>query len=452
VTARASHLGTSLERRHPSLRGLRGAVRLRVPGLPVGVVAALAGLAADALGAERRVNLLAFPLLGLLAWNAGVYLALALAPWLSSSEGAGRLAAAAVRAAAWITARRPALGGPDAAHWLLASMRRFTGLWSAQAGPVLAARARRLLHLGALGFAVGIVAGMYVRGLAFEYRASWESTFLDTSSVSRLLSAVLGPAAHLLDALRPGAGARALLDTDSLSALRAPRGDGPAATWIHLWALTTGGAIVAPRAALAWREGRRARRLARALGPRLDEPYFLRLLAPDRGAGVRVEVQPYSHQLSPASNDALLELLHELFGNRARIEVAPPLPYGAEPPPPPAPGAAHPHARVVVFNLAQPPEEEVHGSFLAALRRHGVAHGEGRPPALLVLLDEAPYRTRLGASEGQERLAQRWRAWDRVGRGADLRFAPLRPLDADADETLERARSALAHALAGEAA
>jgi hypothetical protein len=249
----------------------------------------------------------------------------------------------------------------------------------------------------------------------------------------------------VLDALRPHARppATELLDVESIAALRAPDGDGPAATWIHLWALTAAAVIGVPRALLAWRAGRRARRLAAALAPDLGEPYLLRLSAPERGAGVRIEVLPYSHRPSALASDALLELLHELFGNRARIEVAQPLGYGAE-----APGgeaarapAASPQGRVVILNLAQPPEQEVHGAFLEALRARHAA--DPHQPWLLVLLDEESFRARHEAAGARDRLAERRRAWERVARAAELRLAPLRPLAADADALLAEARAAV---------
>jgi hypothetical protein len=447
VLQRAVHLSQRLVDRHPALRAALAAGRVHVPGALVLLVALVAGFTADALGGERRINLLAFPLLALLAWNLAMYGLLLLGPLVARREPAAGLVRGAARATDWLARRRVAGVAPEEARWLAASLRRFAALWSAPSAPILAARLRRLLHLGALGFAAGIVAGMYVRGLAFEYRASWESTFLDAPQVARLLGAVLGPAAAVLDGLRPDPAppAAALLAEPSIAALRAP-GAGPAATWIHLWALTAGAVIVAPRALLAWREGRRARRLAARLAPAFDEPYYLRLRAPDRGAGVRVEVLPYSHRLAPAAQDALLELLHELFGNRSRVEVRGPLDYGAEPPPAVDPS---PHARVVVFNLAQSPEEEVHGAFLAALRH---AQGDAEhPPALLVLLDEEPYRARIDGA-GSDRIAQRRRAWERVGRAADLRMAALRPLGADADAALRDAREALDRVPAGAAA
>src|SRR5436853_594858 len=55
----------------------------------------------------------------------------------------------------------------------------FATEWSHLATPLYVARAARLLHAAAALFAAGIVAGLYLHGIAVEYRASWESTFLD---------------------------------------------------------------------------------------------------------------------------------------------------------------------------------------------------------------------------------------------------------------------------------
>jgi len=432
VADRARRLAELLVGRSPALRaGLRLA-RPFLPALPVLGLAVLAGLGADSLGAGRRVNLLAFPVLALLAWNFAVYVALAAAPLLPRRPP--RAAAALARAGLWLAERRAARAAPEEVRWLVASLERFASLWARTAGGVLVARTRRLLHVGSLGFAVGLVAGMYLRGLVFDYRASWESTFLEAPQVARVLGIVLGPAARVLDALRGAPLAAELLSVDSVAALRAPAGAAPAAPWIHLWALTAAGGIVLPRAALALAAGLRARRLAAALSPPLGEPYYLRLLAADRGEGVRVAVLPYSHSPSPRATDALLELLHELFGSRARLELAAPLAYGGEPPP-----LRLEDARVAVFNLAQPPEQEVHGAFLEALARPG--EGGVRGP-LLVLLDEEAYRARLGP-EGSERLAQRRRAWERTAREAGLRVAALPPEPKDAGPALAEARAAL---------
>jgi hypothetical protein len=121
-----------------------------------------------------------------------------------------------------------------------------------------------------------------------------------------------------------------------------------------------------------------------------------------------------------------------LFGSRAQLEVGDPVAYGADPPPDAPAGA-----RVAVFNLAQPPEHEVHGAFLEALLA-------GDPADLLVLVDEEPYAERL-AEYGAERLVQRRRAWERLARELGLRIASLRA-SGDGADPLGEAREALASA------
>jgi len=443
LAARAARLSETLEHEHPTLRAARSLSRLRIPAWPVLAATTAFGLAVDTLGGERRINLLAFPLLGLLVWNAAVYLVLLLGPLMMHRKD-GVATARLAQLVGALVRRVPASLAPEESRWLAASLRRFSALWTRRAGALLAARVERALHVGALGFALGVVGGMYLRGLAFEYRASWESTFLGTPQVATLLSAVLGPAARVLDAIDPGAQAVDLLREPSVAQLRAEggTGGGPAAPWVHLWALTAAGWIGVPRALLALRAGGRAQRLARELAPDLEDPYALRVLAPARGAGTRVEVIPYSHRLGPDSAESLRELLVELFGVQARVSMREPLAYGADPPALEALPASDPHCRIVIFNLAQPPESEVHGAFLDALRAQGAERP--RPPALLVLLDEGPYRERLGGEGGDgERLGQRRRAWERVARPADLRVALLRALPGGRDEALAEARAAL---------
>jgi hypothetical protein len=66
--------------------------------------------------------------------------------------------------------------------------------------------------------AAGAIAGMYVRGLFFAYRVTWESTFVnDPGVVAFLLRGLLGPAAHLLG--------RPLPAREDVLRLLAPEGD-----------------------------------------------------------------------------------------------------------------------------------------------------------------------------------------------------------------------------------
>jgi hypothetical protein len=267
---------------------------------------------------------------------------------------------------------------------------------------------------------------MYLRGLAFEYRATLESTFLDARTVEVLLDAVLAPASRVSGVPIP-----------DVAAVRAPD-SGDAAPWIHLWAWTALLFAILPRLALAWLDGARARRLARGLPLELDDAYHRRLLAPGAGAGERVEVAPYALELDARAGERLRGLLHELFGARAEVLVRPACDYGAEHADlAPSSDAS---ALVAVFALAQTPELEVHARLLEELRA-----GLRPDQRLLVVVDSSGYAARLGADEtARARLDERRRAWDRAAREA--RVVPLhlelaRELEAGA---LTRAGAALA--------
>src|SRR5690606_2460826 len=109
-----------------------------------------------------------------------------------------------------------------------------------------AARAGALLHAASALFAVGLLAGLYLRGLAFEYRAGWERTFLDADGVRWLLGLVLGPASALTGLALP--------DAPALADLRFDAGPGErAARWIHLYAVSVALYVLLPRLLLALR-------------------------------------------------------------------------------------------------------------------------------------------------------------------------------------------------------
>ena len=447
LAARARELSGPLIARWPGLRRAIAAAGLPVPAWAVMVLAGLGGVTLERLGGTRRIDLLAFPLLGLIAWNLAVY-ALALSrPWLRRRTGSARAEPLAslglLQAALWPIGpeRWWARGGPaDASRRVAELVRRFVRHWLATAGPLVGARAERLLHLGALSFGVGAVLGMYLRGLAVEYRAGWESTFLAAPTVATLLRAVLGPAAWILHRLAPGLSPppAELFSVEAIERLRGPAVSGEAAVWIHLWALTTVLVVVVPRLVLAWRASRHARARGADLRLPLDDPYFLRVLAVTRGAGVLVEVIPYSFRPSPAGTERASRLLLDLYGSQARLRPPEPAEYG-EPPPPAADGAQGPRHVVVVFSLAQSPEQEVHGEFLDEIRRQLSASPAGGQ--LLVLLDDEAYRARLGDSA--PRLAERRRAWERFGEECGVTVVSLADA-ANGQDLLARARDALA--------
>ena len=417
---RARLLTDDLGRRFPvvsrALAWSRGGVGLSL-ALCAGALAV--GVATNLLGPRQQINLLAFPLLGLIGWNLLVYLFAALSPLLRTTGG--RLAGLLLALPPALRPGRAARGGaPSSAGAVVASaLPTFAARWREAAGPLLAARARRTLHLAALLMVIGAVGGMYLRGIAFEYRATWESTLLDASAVQGLLTVVLGPAAAILGVAIP-----------DVAPLEAP-GSGDAAIWIHLYALTTLIVVVAPRTLLSLAAGWRAGHLAADVPVELRQGYYLKLAGEWRGGATGIEVLPYCYRPEPHESEALKKLLYAFFGARSHVELREPLEYGDEMPAAPG-GAAHDEAaaddgdgdgdreihRVALFNLAQTPEQEVQGAFLRALRNHAGERGE----KLLVLVDRSRYRETVG---DPRRLAEREEAWRQTARGAGLELVAV---------------------------
>lgn len=449
ATRRAELLLARLEGGVPALRTVRRATRVPLAILaPVPLVALVVGLLSNALGPERRINVLSFPLLGLLAWNVFVYAALAAEVLLRAARSRQSSRVPAEEALAEQPGWRGAFGSvatwvaerslrrvrlPDAPRTAVVSraLQAYWRMWSHLTAALVGARIRFAFHLGAAFLALGAVLGMYVRGLTFEYRATWESTFIGAEAASRLLHLVLGPAAALLGIALP--------DATELAAMRAPLGSDAAARWIHLWAATAGLVVVGPRLVLAGVALARERRLVRALEVDPFAGSFRALRAPDRGAGTSIEVLPYSYGLASREADTLRELLHDVFGLRAEVRLRPSLPYGAEADAVGDRGPA-PACTVLVYGLVQSPEREVHGRFADEVRRR-----DGSPSGVLAIVDSSAWRARF-ADADERRAIERRRAWDRV-----LAEVGLTPLHVDlgaplASEVVEQAEARVVHA------
>lgn len=378
TVARARAIGEQL-----AARGERASrSRLAGSGLPLLVIALalIAGIAANFAGPGQRIDLLSPPWLAVVAWNLltyGALLVLALRP-------------------------RSALRDP---------LRRLD-----------AQRLKRMLHLGALTLALGLCIGLYARGLVLDYRAGWQSTFLDAAQVHALLAVVLAPASALSGLKVP--------DVDTIAALRiGPAGtsatSASAATWIHLFALTLLLVVIVPRALLALTASWRVRQLAGNVPLDVSAPYFQRLAreCANPHAAVPVTVIPYAVDLDATAQPALLAALESAMGGPVRLELAPSLAFGSEDSfALAAPIAAAGSTVFLLFALAATPEHEHHGALLshiagklAPARMHGV------------LVDESGFRLRFAADP--QRTEQRRAAWQALlaGHGLTPRFIDLTP-------------------------
>ena len=377
--------------------------------LAVVLVGAVIGALSNLLGSRRHVSILAFPLAAILFWNLLVYAALIVRVivGLTARRGSGRLAFVG----RWLEEARLSglarrLGASTRSAAIADAVARFQRLWIAAAMPLVAARIRIVLHLAAFAMASGAIAGLYASGIAFEYRATWESTWLDPPTVQRYLDTALGPASRVLG-----------MPVPDVAPLRGPAGEGDAKPWIHLWAATLGLFVLVPRAALALVEALNAARLARWLPVPLDAAYVRRALHSGRGAASVVEIVYYSCDPEAELRERLHTTLQEQAGARAVIRDASRLEYGDSPDRVSLPEDSS-GLLVLVFPLAQTPEVEVHGEFLERV----LERAERGDWQVTVVLDSATYRQRVGS---EERVRERRATWDRLLRDAGVTVMDL---------------------------
>ena len=430
LVARAQALLPRIVKRHAVVETV-----LAFVGGPVWVrwlligLALIAGVGLSALDGTHRINILSFPLLGLVLWNLAVYAAIAIGTVRNSARAgrkrrwfSGLLANVGVAQASRLVARSRAFDAP-----LSEALGRFTREWYQAAKPLLLMRATRLLHLCGAAVGIGLIAGLYLRGIAFDYRAGWDSTFLDPPQVRALLSVLYEPALTLTGITLP--------DAAHLATIRwRNAGDGEsAARWIHLLAATAAVFVVAPRLLMALIATVAIRRLSLRAPVPPDFAKYYRTVFAASGPGERsvVRVIPYAYEPKPNALARLRTLLAGEHGEHLAVEVQPLVRYGDEEvflESLRAREGASPDTFVVLTSLAVTPEDENHGVLIAEVR-DWLAAANPRTQ-LLVVVDEDPYADRMSSQGGaRDRVDERRRAWREFisARGVKACLADLSP-------------------------
>jgi hypothetical protein len=428
--ARAERLIMPVLDRHPIVAEVLGRTRTPLWILAVLLVLAFAsGVGLSALDGSRRINILAFPFLGLLAWNLAVYVLL-LVGWVRRIRGTSRSQPASRLWAAAAFERRigPLVRHTASVDALLGkAVAQYAARWAEAGRPYIAQHLQRWLHLAAAAVALGLIAGLYVRGTVLRYEVGWESTFLGAAQVKTILGILYGPVARWSGVALPAT-------VEAVESLRwtSAAGGGDAAPWIHLIALTLACFVVVPRVLLAglatlslgWLG--RSRVLPEALRPYAGE--VLRGGGLVRPGGV-ASVTPYSYEPSDAALAGLERWLESVTGSGVRMIRRSSLRYGEAEMARTAFGSG-PHREadlhVVLMSLAATPEAENHGEVIAAARD---AARRARPPAAVrVVVDESPYAERFaGDASLAPRLEERRRLWREfvAGYGLDADLAAL---------------------------
>ena len=406
IACRAEFASARMATRHPGIAGLLR--RSRWPswvGLGLPLLALLAGFAANEFGTAQRLDLLALPLLGTIAWNVLVYIWVAgkmfrrkgLRPFDAPRNAVARIAGV----------RHRDLGAGTPLHRAAVT---FEGRWAKASAPLVGARIARTLHLCAALFAIGVIAGIYLRALVIEYHAGWESTFLGPTAVHALLATLLGPASWVTGVPIPGSAGIAALrwigtDTGGVNA-------GP---WIVLYTATVAGLVIVPRAFLALWQGAKALRLSRNFPTAGREDFYIRrLLRSAGGSPGSARITPYAYRPGEETQRRLTAALRGALGDGAQVRFDEPIEYGAEdlwltehdsdP---------RDDYHILLFTLSATPEEENHGALTKALAERLKRDHPGT--LLSAIIDESQFRGHFAGQPGlDQRVTSRLDAWSKA--------------------------------------
>jgi hypothetical protein len=282
LCVRAALVLQAVAERSPALAALaqpRPWLRWLAVALPLAALAG--GILGDQIANPHRINLLSAPLLALVLWNLVTYALLLVGFMLSLRRDDDPAPFSGLRA--WLAGplpwpRRWSHTGAQAAA-------AFALRWQAATAALNTWRWRRVLHLCAAGWALGVAVSVFAGGVLARYSVQWESTFLDAGQVHQVLRLLFSP----VTALFPGA----RISLDEVRSLEAGAGQaaahvGVARRWVFLNAMLLALVVVLPRLVLGgfslWRERSLARRVAIDLQP----AYYQRLVALLNPAEIRL--------------------------------------------------------------------------------------------------------------------------------------------------------------------
>ena len=208
-----------------------------------------------------RIDIFAYPLIGLVLWNLIVYIIL-IARAFDSPRQTVHVAGTAAREAA------PAGRDGFFRRWLISSyansvrtrigalithsigfnaplapgLRRFAADWWEVGRPLFRDRARRLLHFAAILAALGLMVGYGVRGWILRQAAGWSASVFGPASAHTALVTLYGAASAVSRDPFPSAH-----DLQTLMWAGPKSGGGPAGEWVYRIAWTALLYIVLPR-------------------------------------------------------------------------------------------------------------------------------------------------------------------------------------------------------------
>lgn len=379
------------------------------------LIALVTGFLSNELGPDNRINILSFPLLGILAWNLFVYVKEVIL-FLSYRDNffCGFLTEGFARFVS-----TPQIGtqisSTEDSSPLNAAQKLYARRWYEFQLPMLSFRIKSLLHFVALTLAASAIGGMYVKGLAVEYRAIWESTFItDADQLRPLLHFVLGSAISISGDELPS--------VEELNAMHWQSGDREiggenAARWIHWYAITIGIFVLLPRTVLGilWRF--KSSQLRQALPYRETCPhYFDYLLSISTGNAREIQVIPYSFNPDNGTKQHAVAALATALRCPVNVDWLPTIEFGNEE----SLGKLllnQQNKQTLLFSFAATPEKETHLALFQALSENALGTVD------FIILDSSSFDEKVGDFPDAEQLySERLSAWKTLFSETNVEF------------------------------
>ncbi|HEY5657169.1 MAG TPA: DUF2868 domain-containing protein [Myxococcota bacterium] len=299
LARRAAHILQRVPRKYRALASLQ------VPpawlAYPVVGLGFALGIATNTLGPSGRIHAFYNPTTLIIVWNLLAALLIVARHFAPSRPGGPLLEALAQLVVAGARARRRWQRTETEAPSDFEVRAAFVRDYQRAFADSILARAALLLSAGSLAFTAGVLAGMYLRGVAFGYNIVWQSTLVRSPEAALdLLRALFVPAFLLAPGSFP--------DVAVVEQLASADG-APAGPWIHCFALTALVYAVLPRlAVLVWQQWE-VREADARIGLDLTDAYFETLFRGGRSAASAVDRMALEGFALDASQYAVLASL-----------------------------------------------------------------------------------------------------------------------------------------------
>lgn len=256
---RAISLAPRIERNTPILWSVSN--QLQRVSTPVKLLVLLIGLilgsGTQSLSSGQYFHILSPTLIGLIVWNL-LSMTLTLSMSRLSSQRTRNTGRSLLKEKTRLEGRGLSIYLAQVIHWWgkyksrrrieqahnpsltvqLSALEHYLDRWSALNAPLLVTEAKKLLHLSAITFAVGVIGSAYWDGLVRAFYATVESTFLSVNSIEYLTSFILWPSNTLLGAPPELIPMNPSELPPSLSKLSGTLVIGSAEPWIHRYSIS----------------------------------------------------------------------------------------------------------------------------------------------------------------------------------------------------------------------